>query len=92
MDFDADWERSILDAARATGHPAGPLALDYFVFSRGLYREIPDFAVGRANWDNWMVFGARSAGADVVDLTPSVVAVHQRHDYGHHEAGAARRG
>jgi hypothetical protein len=39
--------------------------------------------VGRGGWDNWMIYQARRQGWPVVDATPSLMIVHQNHDYGH---------
>ena len=61
----------------------GADALDYFLFSPGLFAEIPAFAVGRTAWDNWLVWKARSEGAMVVDATSAVRPIHQDHDYRH---------
>ncbi|MBU1863544.1 MAG: hypothetical protein KKH94_07785 [Candidatus Omnitrophica bacterium] len=61
--------------------------MDYFVFPKGLVREIPSFTVGRAGWDSWVVWNALSRGIDVVDVTASVLAIHQKHDYAHLERG-----
>jgi hypothetical protein len=62
--------------------------IDYFVFARGLWgRDLPPFAVGRACWDNWMVWKALDLKLPVVDASPAVVAVHQNHDYKHHPQG-----
>ncbi len=69
--------------AREKGLQRGASAVDYFVFSRGLYRDIPPFAVGRTQWDHWMVWRAQSLGVPVVDASPSVLAIHQNHDYVH---------
>jgi hypothetical protein len=57
--------------------------IDYFVFPRGLWAEIPPFAVGRPFWDNWMVFDAVRRQIPVVDATESITAIHQRHGYAH---------
>jgi len=62
-------------------------AIDYFVFSRGGLGTLPPFAVGRAGWDNWMIYRARYQGIPVIDATPSVVIAHQNHDYSHLEGG-----
>ncbi len=62
---------------------ASVVCKDYFLFPRHLYLSIPDFAVGRGNWDNWMVFQAHRQGIPVVDLTEQVVALHQPHDHQH---------
>jgi hypothetical protein len=69
--------------AIADGNPRGPWALDFFVFPRGTIERLPDFAVGRPAWDNWMIWRARSSRIPVVDISPSAVVVHQQHEYGH---------
>lgn len=62
-------------------------AIDYFVFTKSTYKRIPPLLVGRAWFDNWMVWQARQSGVMVVDATKAVTAIHQNHDYGHHKAG-----
>jgi hypothetical protein len=79
VDLDRPRDR---DDAAARGRRRGPAALDYFVFPAGLYRHVPPFAIGRACFDNWLVWRARQ-DAIVVDATADVVAVHQSHDYAH---------
>jgi hypothetical protein len=69
------------------GRLRGYAALDYFVFPRGLFDPLPPFLIGRANFDNWLVWRARSRSYPVVDATRSVVAVHQSHDYSHVAGG-----
>jgi hypothetical protein len=64
----------------------GAAALDWFVFPAGLYETIPPFAIGRACFDNWLVWKARQEGI-VVDATRAVTAVHQRHGYDHLAGG-----
>lgn len=66
-------------------HP--PAGSDYFVYPRGMFREIPGFALGRAGWDNWMIYAARHLGAAVVDATQGITVVHQDHDYSHLPGG-----
>lgn len=68
---------------RTSAKKRGADAIDYFVFSRGLFEDLPPFAVGRPAWDNWLVWRARSGGATVVDATWGVHALHQDHDYAH---------
>jgi hypothetical protein len=62
-------------------------SIDYFAFPNGLYGDVPPFAIGRAWFDNWLVWRARELGAAVVDATAAVTAIHQRHDYGHVPGG-----
>jgi hypothetical protein len=64
-----------------------PGALDYFVFPRDLFVEVPAFALGRAGFDNWLVWRARQLAVPVFDATEVVTAVHQRHGYDHVQGG-----
>ena len=83
IDFTDGWG----DRLRSTVHGQGglhrPSGSDYFLFPRACYTEVPDFAIGRAGWDNWMIYKARQEKWPVIDCTPSVMVVHQNHDYRH---------
>lgn len=81
------WEEDLRSASQRDGKLHAPEAMDYFAFPRGLIQNMPGFAVGRAMWDNWLVFHARALGAPVVDSTPQAIVVHQNHDYGHMPGG-----
>lgn len=61
----------------------GADAIDYFVFRRGLYPDMPPFAIGRTAFDNWLIWRARDGGALVADASWSVKTIHQDHDYRH---------
>jgi hypothetical protein len=69
------------------GRSRGPFAIDYFFFSRGLFESLPPFAIGRARFDNWLVWRALHQGAMVIDGTALCQAIHQRHEYGHLAGG-----
>ena len=73
--------------ALAGGRLRGYAALDYFVFPKGQFGPLPPFLIGRACFDNWLVWRVREQGDPVVDATQSVVAVHQSHDYAHVAGG-----
>ena len=64
------------------GRLRGPAAIDWFVFPSGLFDPLPPFLVGRAGFDNWMIWKARQLGP-VIDATAAVIAIHQPHDYAH---------
>ncbi len=87
LDFSPGWETRLRARAQAEGRLHPPAGSDYFVFPRMAFREMPDFAIGRAGWDNWMIYRARTLGWPVVDGTPSILAVHQNHDYSHLPGG-----
>ncbi|MGV8026800.1 MAG: hypothetical protein AB2L18_09605 [Anaerolineaceae bacterium] len=66
-------------------HP--PMGSDYFLFPRTCFTKIPDFAIGRAGWDNWMIYKARLEGWKVIDGSQSTTIAHQDHDYRHFKDG-----
>ena len=74
--LDGDGRDELRRRALAEGRSRGPTAIDYFVFTAGLFDPVPPFVVGRARFDNWLVWRARQRGA-VVDATRAVVGVHQ---------------
>ncbi len=90
QDFDsAECEARLRRLVLEKGKVSAPSAIDYFVFTRGLYRSIPDLAVGRTWWDNWLIWNARASKAPVVDASAVVSIIHQNHDYSHHPKGKA---
>jgi hypothetical protein len=84
-----DWQEQVRELALQTGRQRTPDWIDYFVFSRGLYRDLPPLVVGRVFWDNWTVWKALDVRKPVVDVSRVVTAVHQNHDYRHHAQGKA---
>ncbi len=88
IDFNqSDWEQDIRRHLKSQGKLHPPSGIDYFVFPRGLFKDIPPFALGRTAWDNWLVYRARTSKALVVDTTKVITAVHQDHDYAHVREG-----
>jgi hypothetical protein len=83
---DARVRNELHDRALAEGVSRGATAIDYFLFTAGLFDPIPAFVVGRARFDNWLVWRGRERGI-VVDASRAVVAVHQHHDYDHVSGG-----
>jgi hypothetical protein len=69
------------------GRFRGPTAIDWFVFPARLFEDMPAFLVGRASFDNWLIWRARRSGP-VVDATAAVSAIHQKHDYAHLAGGS----
>jgi hypothetical protein len=63
--------------------------IDYFVYSRGVCDGLLPLAIGRFSWDNYIIWHARSRGAELVDVSRTVAAVHQNHDFSHHPQGMA---
>jgi hypothetical protein len=89
LDFShLDWSAGLRRRALIANRQRAPRWIDYFVFSRDLYAQnTPPLVIGRAGFDNWMIWQARSVGARVIDVSLAVVAIHQNHDYAHHPEG-----
>ncbi|MCX8063207.1 MAG: hypothetical protein N3D16_11555 [Anaerolineales bacterium] len=87
LDFSNGWDQRLIEDVRQRGRLHPPAGSDIFLFPRSEFMEIPDFAIGRAGWDNWMIFHACRQGITVVDATPSMTVIHQDHDYSHLPGG-----
>jgi hypothetical protein len=83
IDFTGDWQPQLRDSVRKQDQLHRPAGSDFFLFPKGCYQDIPNFIIGRAGWDNWMIYKARKEGWPVIDCTQSVMIVHQNHDYSH---------
>ena len=87
LEFAPGWEHQLESTVRAQGQLHRPAGSDFFLFPRSCYTDVPDFAIGRAGWDNWMIYKARKQNWPVIDCTPSVMIIHQNHDYSHLPGG-----
>ncbi|HCU57261.1 MAG TPA: hypothetical protein DF984_03385 [Anaerolineaceae bacterium] len=87
LDFSGDWPEALRDQVTAYGRLHGQTGSDYFIYPRACFKQIPDFAVGRAGWDNWMLFHTRWQNWPLVDGTRAVTVIHQNHDYSHLPGG-----
>ena len=85
--FNSGWSNEIKISVAKEGKLQGSTAMDYFVFPKHLFQEIPPFAVGRAGWDNWMIFHGMQQPWPVIDVTPTLMVIHQNHDYSHLPGG-----
>jgi hypothetical protein len=83
LPFDDRWQRDLIRRAIDSGERKPLQWVDYFMFTRGLFNELPPFAVGRPGYDPWLIWRAADLGAQVVDATRYLPAIHQRHDYSH---------
>jgi hypothetical protein len=87
IDFTEGWQNRLLSTVHGQGQLHRPAGSDFFLFPRSCYTDVPDFTIGRAGWDNWMIYKARREKWPVLDCTPSVMIVHQNHDYSHLPGG-----
>lgn len=83
LSFDDGWAEDLEHRAETEGERKPANWIDWFMFDRGLFTELPPFAIGRPGYDPWLIWRAVDLGAEVIDATDYVWAVHQRHDYSH---------
>jgi hypothetical protein len=55
--------------------------MDYFIFTSGIFEDIPPFAIGKTFWDKWLVWWALQKKIPVVNITDNLQAIHQSHTY-----------
>jgi hypothetical protein len=87
LDFSAGWVERLQADTHLRGELHRPMGSDFFIFPRECFIDVPDFAIGRAGWDNWMIYKSRKEGWATVDATASIMIIHQNHDYSHLPGG-----
>jgi hypothetical protein len=87
LDFSPGWPERLREHATAQGKLHRATGSDYFIFPRDCFTDMPAFAIGRAGWDNWMIYAGRRSGWPVIDATPDIFIIHQNHDYSHLPGG-----
>lgn len=87
LDFSPGWAENLRARVQSNGRLHLPAGSDYFIFPRDCFTDVPDFAIGRAGWDNWMIYRARCLGWPAVDATTAIMVIHQSHDYSHLPGG-----
>ena len=91
LDIKEGWHQQFQAAALVTAKLHRAAGSDYFLFPRNEFIDIPGFAVGRAGWDNWMIYKARYEHMAVVDATGAIKVIHQNHDFSHFADGKIHR-
>lgn len=87
INFAEGWQPRLREDVRKQNQLHRPAGSDFFLFPKSCYADIPNFSIGRAGWDNWMIYKARKENCAVIDCTPSLMIVHQNHDYAHLPGG-----
>lgn len=88
INFEPDnWQNDLRCLVKNNGVPDHKAAIEMFFFSRGLYKDIPPFSIGRTVWDNWLVWAAEVNGATMIDATTTFSIIHQCHDWSHIKGG-----
>jgi SAM-dependent methyltransferase/tetratricopeptide (TPR) repeat protein len=88
LDFSVPkWDERLIDMVKSEGQLHSNSGIDYFIFNKNSLKGIPDFAVGRPGWDNWLLWHVRNQGGTIIDATQVLTAIHQEHSYVHLNGG-----
>ncbi len=87
LDFTEGWQEKLQDRMRREGKLESHTGIDFFVFPRGTYKDVPPLVIGRVWFDQWCIKYARKKGLPVVDMTKFTSIAHQLHDYNHVAGG-----
>ncbi len=92
IDFtNPNWADKLSSTVNQSGSLHSWAGIDYFIFNKGKFLDLPPMAVGRVGWDNWTIAKARQELRYVIDCSSVVRAVHQNHAYTGTNAGPSRK-
>lgn len=83
IDFEDGWDIDFKKRLAQAGKLHRPAGSDYFLYPATCYQNMPAFVIGRAGWDNWMIYHARKQGYAAIDASAEIKIAHQNHDYAH---------
>lgn len=82
IDFrNPNWGKKLIEKVKQQGKLHPETGIDYFVFKKGLFKKIPNFAIGRTTYDEWFLWYAWKNKAKIIDATKVITAIHQNHQY-----------
>ncbi len=94
VEWSAEQKRDYLIVGRRTDILAGgqrevhrPSGMDYFIFRKGMFSDLPETRVGRAYYDSALLAYCLRRKICVIDASGVLEVLHQYHDYGHLAGG-----
>jgi hypothetical protein len=82
IDFEhPNWSDRLRQRAVAEGIKKDEYWIDFFLFPRDVYVDIPPLIVGYCYWDNWMIWKALSQHVPVLDGSSFIMTIHENHEY-----------
>lgn len=86
IDFIPKWQNVLVECVEMCGGLHAPCGKDYYIFSRGIFREMPPFLIGVNGWDNWVLDTAIRQDIPTIDATEEITAIHHNHEKTAHQA------
>ncbi|MCX6717347.1 MAG: hypothetical protein NTU76_01560, partial [Candidatus Taylorbacteria bacterium] len=89
IDFSEDKiEESLILESSKSGKLSEVTSIDYFLFPHNNFKTIPPLRIGRAGYDNLLIYWAKKyEKIPIIDGTENILAIHQKHDYKHVSGG-----
>jgi len=72
---------SFWNRVKAEGKNHACTGIDYFIYKRYQWKNIPNFIIGRDGYDNWLIWKARRMLLPIVDATDVMQVIHQNHPF-----------
>ncbi len=79
--FDNESNNKFWSTAKQKSKRHACTGIDYFIFKRGSFKNVPKLAIGRFGWDNWLLWNARRRRIPLIDVSNDLYAIHQNHSY-----------
>jgi hypothetical protein len=54
--------------------------IDYFIYTKGAFGEVPPFVVGGGCMDNWLIQKALCSSLPLIDCGRTIIDIHQEHE------------
>lgn len=84
---DLDWRERLRQKVLQCGRLHPPAGSDYFVYTGHIWDGLATMVIGRAGYDNELIYHCLASHVPVIDASDVVMVVHQEHDYRHHPQG-----
>jgi len=75
-----DYQKKLITMYK-NGDMHGLSGLDYWVFPKNSFNEIPDFVIGKPGYDNWLLAESKRTSIPVIDASNTIRILHQNHYY-----------
>lgn len=89
LDSSIDFKQSSDEEVRSRvkkGKLHAPCGIDYFIYQKGTFIDMPDFLIARQNFDCAITgYAIKKEHILEVDLTQAVFAIHQNHKFGNED-------
>ena len=82
-------EKLLAESERGLATMNGGSGSDFFIFRRGMWKDLPPVAAGRAGYDNVLMWLCLARNFPLIDVTNAILPLHPNHGYGHVKGGRA---